>query len=190
MPEQLPTKTDLILVAYLPSLRDLEIARVLGWYRIPLRSAPKVIAVDYIAFYQPSKFGENKWRIEYFARVNGHELVTRAELFTDQLDHPSAHEEYYKIQLGPVIRLPNPILAQKWRRITFFYTTGQYFSQAEIIADLVVQTDERHLLWKALRDRTRLSQAYQSPSLPGFDLDPELLANVLGISDFFVDYDN
>jgi hypothetical protein len=40
--------TDLILVCLLPTPRDLEIARLLGWYRIPLRTAPKVVAVDEI----------------------------------------------------------------------------------------------------------------------------------------------
>ncbi len=39
--------SDLVLVAVMPNQRDLEIARVLGWYRIPLKSAPKVISVDY-----------------------------------------------------------------------------------------------------------------------------------------------
>ncbi len=32
--------TELILVCVLPRPRDLEIARLLGWYRIPLRTAP------------------------------------------------------------------------------------------------------------------------------------------------------
>ena len=50
--------TSLILVAVLPTPRDLEIARVLGWYRIPFRTAPKVVAVDYLAFYQPGSFWE------------------------------------------------------------------------------------------------------------------------------------
>ena len=40
----LPNPSDLILVTYMPSPRDMEIARLLGWYRIPLRTAPKVIA--------------------------------------------------------------------------------------------------------------------------------------------------
>ncbi|MCX6066007.1 MAG: hypothetical protein NT121_09660 [Chloroflexi bacterium] len=44
--------TSLILVCLIPTPRDLEIARLLGWYRIPFRSAPKVVAVDYLAFYQ------------------------------------------------------------------------------------------------------------------------------------------
>ena len=30
--------SDLVLVAVMPNQRDLEIARVLGWYRIPLKS--------------------------------------------------------------------------------------------------------------------------------------------------------
>ncbi|MGD2026535.1 MAG: hypothetical protein PVI99_01855 [Anaerolineales bacterium] len=42
---------DLVLVVFPPTPKDMEIARVLGWYRIPLRTAPKVVAVDWLAFY-------------------------------------------------------------------------------------------------------------------------------------------
>ena len=70
----------LLLLGILPSPRDLEIARVLGWYRIPLKSSPKVIEVDYLAFYQGANFGEqHRWRVEFFAEYHGHELTTRAE---------------------------------------------------------------------------------------------------------------
>ena len=86
--------TDLILVCLLPSPRDLELARLLGWYRIPLRTAPKVVAVDYLAFYQTSAFGERGGQVEYVALVRGHELTTRGELLRDEADHPRAHEEY------------------------------------------------------------------------------------------------
>ncbi|HZU86866.1 MAG TPA: hypothetical protein VFF78_05255, partial [Anaerolineaceae bacterium] len=62
----------LILVAVIPEPRDLEIVRLLGWYRIRFRSAPKVVSVDYLAFYQPSAFGaEHCWRIEYVTEVQG-----------------------------------------------------------------------------------------------------------------------
>jgi hypothetical protein len=101
-----PPTSALILVAIMPSRRDLEIARLLGWYRVPLKSAPKVIDVDYLAFYQTSAFGEgHRWCIEAVAEVRGHELTTRQELFRDDPDHPRASEEYYKIQIGPVERL-------------------------------------------------------------------------------------
>ena len=92
------TSASLVLVCLLPTPRDLEIARLLGWYRIPFRSAPKVIAVDYLAFYQPGSFGAQGGRIQYTAAVRGHELTTRAELLKDEPNHPRAREEYFKIQ--------------------------------------------------------------------------------------------
>jgi hypothetical protein len=180
----LPAPTSLILVAVLTEPRDLEIVRLLGWYRIPLRTAPKVVAVDYLAFYQTGAFGAEKWRIQYVAPVRGHELTTRAELLRDEPDHPRAREEYYKIQLGPLAALPHPVLADKWRRITFFYTTGEYLLSAETVGELVVQTEERELLWKALRERANQAQSYSAANLDNLDLDPVLLAGLLGLQGF------
>jgi hypothetical protein len=181
--------SDLILVAYLPQPRDMEIARLLGWYRIPLRTAPKVIAVDFVAFYQPASFGEHKWRIQTLAPVLGHELVTRAELFKDEFNHPKAHEEYFKIQLGPLFQLPNPILAEGWKRITFVYTTGEYLVQAETLGDLIVHSQDRKTLWAALRERADKSHSYRVEKLPDLDIEPDLLALILGIKDFIGDYE-
>ncbi len=177
------SKDSLVLVAVMNDPRDLEIARLLGWYRIPLRSAPKVVAVDFLAFYQTAAFGENRWRIEYIAPVKGHELTTRSELIQDEPDHPAARQEYYKIQLGPLQRLAQPVLAEGWRRITFFYTTGEHLLGAHALRELVVQSDERQLLWQALRERLSGSQQYQAEELPEIELDPALLAALLGISE-------
>jgi hypothetical protein len=172
-----PPSTALILVGVMPEQRDLEIARVLGWYRMPLRFAPKVINVDYLAFYQTGAFGEeHRWRIESIAEVRGQELTTRGELFRDEPDHPRANEEYYKIQIGPLQQLPRPILAGGWKRVTFLYTTGELFSDAETINDLVVKSDERKLLWQSLRERALQMDQYQASELPDFDLDPMILA--------------
>jgi len=171
----------LILVAILPSPRDLEIARVLGWYRIPLRRAPKVVDVDYLAFYQTAAFGKNeRWMIQFAAEVRGHELTTRAEILRDAPDHPRANEEYYKIQIGPLIQLPKPIHAEQWRRITFLYTTGEYLNQASKLKDLVVQSDEREILWSSLRERALAASHYGAESLPDVDLDPDIL-ELLGV---------
>ena len=181
MSHLLPSPTSLILVAILNDPRALEIARVLGWYRIPLRSAPKVVAVDYLAFYQTAAFGDDKWRIQYIAPVRGHELVKRAELLRDEPDHPHAQHEYYKIQLGALLSLPEPILADKWRRITFLYTTGEYLLRAQSVNDLVVTDEERPLLWQALRERASQSQQYQVDESLAIELQPEILAALLGI---------
>jgi len=147
----------LFLVAVMPNTKDFEIARLLGWYRIPLRMAPKIIDVDYLAFYQTGSFGyEHRWRIEYSAEVLGHELTTRGALFKDEGDHPRANEEYYKIQIGPVEKLSPPIPAGQWKRITFLYTLGSLMNEAQIVNDLVVKAEERELLWKCLRERKQI----------------------------------
>jgi hypothetical protein len=174
--------TSLILVCLLPTPRDLEIARLLGWYRIPLRTAPKVVAVDYLAFYQPSTFGERSGQIEYVAQVNGHELTTRGELLKDEANHPRAKEEYFKIQLDGLEKLKEPIQSDKWKRLTFLYTTGEYLLNAKLLNDLVVHAEEREVLWKSLRERAENEQLYKV-DLPEVDLPPEVLIALLGIKE-------
>jgi len=172
-----PSSTALILVAVVTDPRDLEIARLLGWYRIPLRHAPKVVSVDYLAFYQTGNFGEeHRWQIEMVAPVRGHEMATRAELLRSEPDHPRAKEEYYKIQLGPLQALPAPIQAGKWRRLTFLYTTGDLLMDAHSLSDLVVRTEERSLLWRSLRERALKDGQYHADDLPDDLIDPALLA--------------
>jgi hypothetical protein len=165
----------------------MEIARLLGWYRIPLRTAPKVVAVDYLAFYQPASFGERSGQIEYMAQVRGHELTTRGELLKDEADHPRAKEEYYKIQLGGLEKVKEPIKTDKWKRLTFLYSTGEYLLNAKTLNDLVVEGEERNLLWKSLRERAENEQLYKT-DLPEADIPPEVLMALLGIKDLQADY--
>jgi len=171
-----PEREAIILVAIMPAVRDLEIARLLGWYRIPLRKAPKVVDVDYLAFYQTGAFGQDhRWRVEYFAPVKGHEMTTRRELFRDEVDHPRANDEYFRISLGPLQALSNPVAAGNWRRLTFLYTTGERLLGARTLTDLVVRDDERQLLWRSLRERAQRSSEYRVEDWPAMELDPEIL---------------
>ena len=179
--------TDLILVCLVPQPRDLEIVRLLGWYRIPLRTAPKVVAVDQLAFYQSGSFGESGGRINFFAQVKGHELTTRSELLKDEVNHPRANEEYFKIQVGGLEKLSRPILAGKWKRLTFLYTTGEYMLSAKSLSDLVVKSDERAVLWRSLHERAENIQIYKT-DLPDADIPPELLITLLGIKESSVSY--
>lgn len=180
--------TDLLLVCLLPSPRDLEIARLLGWYRIPLRTAPKVVAVDYLAFYQTSAFGARGGRIEYIAEVRGHELTTRAELLKDEPNHPRAKEEYYKIQIGGLEKLKEPVIAGKWKRITFLYSTGEYLLKAKTLHDLVVDGEERQILWRSLRERAANEQLYKT-DLPEEDVPVDVLMALLGIKEAPAEYE-
>lgn len=180
--------TSLILVCLTPAPRDLEIARLLGWYRIPLRTAPKVVAVDYLAFYQPSTFGERGGKIEFIAEVRGHELTTRGELLKDEANHPRAKEEYYKIQIGGMEKLKEPVIADKWKRITFLYTTGEYLLKAKTLNELVVDGDERVVLWRSLRERAENEQLYKT-DLPEADIPPDVLMALLGIKEVEANYE-
>ena len=179
--------TDLVLVCLLPTPRDMEIARLLGWYRIPLRTAPKVVSVDYLAFYQPTSFGERGGLIEYIAQVRGHELTTRGELLKDESNHPRAKEEYFKMQLGGLEKLNVPVKTDKWKRLTFLYSTGEYLLNAKTLNDLVVEGEERNLLWKSLRERAENEQLYKT-DLPEADIPPDVLMALLGIKDLSGEY--
>lgn len=171
----------LILVAIIPTPEDLQVARVLGWYRIPIKSAPRILNVDFLAFYQPVSFQDRKWRVEYLAPVLGHELTTRIDLLRAEGDHPRADEEYFKIQLGSVQQLRYPILAGKWKRFTFLYTTGEYFVKARHLTDLTVSSGERRRLWKALRERGCCLPAYQTDPAMDDEIPMEVLSSLLGI---------
>ncbi len=141
-----PSQNDLVLVCLIPNPRDLEIARVLGWYRIPLKHAPKVIYTDCLAFYQPASFGkEHQWKIEYCATMHGVELTKRRELLKEEKFHPRAEDEYFKISLGALVKLEKPIVANKWKRITFFYTTGEQILNARTVSDLIIGQEKRGL---------------------------------------------
>jgi len=171
----------LILVAIIPTPEDLQVARVLGWYRIPIRTAPRILNVDFLAFYQPASFIDRKWRIEFLAPVLGHELTTRIDLLREEADHPRADEEYFKVQLGPIQLLPRPIPAREWKRFTFLYTTGEYLQRAGKLTDLTVKPGERRRLWKALRERGSHTPAYQAELDNLDELSEEVLSVLLGI---------
>ncbi len=168
----------LVLVAIMPDPRDMDIARLLGWYRIPLKSAPKILHPDAIAFYQTSSFAKgHRSRIECYAEVTGVELTTRAELFRDEPDHPRAHEEYFKVQLGSLEPLPRPVPADEWKRFTFFYTTGSRLLTAGSIRGLAMNARERGDVWRLLRERE--AEYGRAEGVPGGELPEDLPQELL-----------
>jgi hypothetical protein len=59
---------------------------------------------------------------------------------------------------------------------------------AKLLNDLVVQNEEREILWKNLRERAENEQLYKT-NLPEADIPPEILMILLGIKETHVDYD-
>lgn len=129
--------SDRVLVGVMPDPRDFGLAQDEGWYRIPVRHAPEC-ATDaaVLGLYFTARFGSERWSIPWYAEVRGHELVRRRDLMPGEADHPRADEEYYKLQIGPLIRREPPIPSLRWRRISFITTTWDRFSAAQEINDL------------------------------------------------------
>ena len=59
---------------------------------------------------------------------------------------------------------------------------GEYLLNARSLNDLVVNGDDRQLLWHSLRERAENEQLYKV-DLPEADLPPEVLIALLGIKD-------
>jgi hypothetical protein len=140
-----------VLVAVMNDRRDLEIARDEGWYRIPLKRAPRRVGADYLAFYQTKAFGDEKWAVNYYAPTCRYRLVTRAELMPAEAGHPRAAEPYYKVEIGPLQRLPRSIPSRRLRRITFIPTNLERLLGAEEINDLWDRGSREDRLWEAFK---------------------------------------
>jgi len=74
------------------------------WYHIPVKSAPKnALAVEYLAFYFPKVFGEKlRYKVIYYAKVKGINIMRRIQLFPKEPKHKSAQEKYYQLHLGEI----------------------------------------------------------------------------------------
>ena len=159
--EDPPGAEDLVLVAILNTPRDLEIAQTLGWYRIPLATAPRTVRVDWLAFYLPASFGKDRWSVGYLTEVRGYELRTRRELLFKETDHKRVDEPYFKMQIGPVLELSPPIPARSWRRFTFLFTTGDRLLTAADLSDLTIPQSQ--IRARLLRDRAGSIPSMQVP---------------------------
>jgi len=109
-------------------------------------------------------------------------LTTRAELLKDEANHPRAKEEYYKIQVGGLEKLKEPIVAGKWKRITFYTQRVNTCSKPKRSMTWSWMARERQVLWRSLRERAENAQLYKT-DLPEADVPPEVLMVLLGIKE-------
>jgi very-short-patch-repair endonuclease len=96
-------------------------------------------------------FGSEKWAVNYHAEVRDVDRVKRVELLPQERDHPRAQEEYYRLGIGDLERLPKPIPSWRWRRIVFIPTTTEKLFRAEEINDLYHESPLEDELWRHLK---------------------------------------
>ena len=143
-----------LLVAIINEPRDFHYAGDEHWYRIPVRRAPPRVGARYLAFYHTAACGEDlRWRVCYYAAVQGYRIVSRCALLPDEPDHPRADDLYYRVALGPLLALPRPIPSHSLRRVTFIASTLGALLGATEINDLWDRETARDRLWQALRAR-------------------------------------
>jgi very-short-patch-repair endonuclease len=144
-----------VLIAIINNHRDFLIAHEQGWYRIPVANQQKWLKQgwppNWLACYQTKAFGREAYSIRYYAQVLDVQQKYRWQLFPDQPDDPRSNRKYYQLRLGPIQRLPQPILSRRQRRIVFIPTTWQKFVNAVEINDLYDESSLEDRLWAELK---------------------------------------
>ncbi len=148
-----------VLIAIMNNPHDLAILQEQKWYRIPVTSQPRRWPPQWLAFYQTSVFGSEAYTVSYFGRVKDIQVVRRCDLFPHEFPNPKSDREYFKIHLGEIERLPQPILSRP-RRIIFVSTTWAKFSSATDLNDLFDDSPLEDDLWAEFK-RRRISAERQ-----------------------------
>ena len=89
--------------------------------------------------------------ITFYASTRRYRLLTRRELLPDEADHPHAEDYYFRIDIGPLQRLEQPVPAANMRRITFIHTTLHRLLTAADVRELFYREDPFDKLWHTLR---------------------------------------
>lgn len=145
-----------VLIAIIPSKKDLEIARTKHWYRVRLSMRlPLSIQQNYIkmvAFYQPASFTNEKFIIRWYADVLGIETKKRSDIFPEELPNPKSDDDYFVLKLDELKQLQEPIVTRRPRRIIFINTTKEKFFTAKEINDLYDESPIEEKMWIAMKD--------------------------------------
>lgn len=140
-----------VLVAFLPNKKDFAILQDQKWYRIPVASKPKRWPPKHLAFYQPKAFGDDAFKIRYFGLVKNIEVVTRKEIFPNEIESERSQKQYYRLWLESLQEREQPIPSRLPRKIVFIPTTWDKFVLAEQINDLFDDSPLEDLLWGELK---------------------------------------
>jgi len=175
-----------VLVAVINNEADLQRATTEGWYRIPQRTAPRRIGADYLALYLTSgatgKGNEGAHCVAWYAAIRRYRLTTRRDLIPAEPDHPRASDAYFRIDIGPLQRLANPVPAASYRRLTFIHTTLERLMTARDVTELFCKDDPFDLLWDALRKHKLRPLKNRIVNEAAIDISLRARKGMLGIS--------
>lgn len=139
-----------VLVGVLKRKRDLDLLRQERWYRMPAARAPRQ-TFAYLAFYEPARFGPTGKRIRSYARVLAREIRMRRDLVPNEPNHPAAGEPYVRFRVGPLQKLPRPIVNVPPRRVSFGFATFRDLRRARNILELYRVAPTEQMMERGLR---------------------------------------
>jgi|GEM_PF-2250069 len=122
----LDTDRDHVLVALMPSPKDMDIARTKGWYRMPVTQRSPAVVRDgtatAIAFYQPGSFGDDRYVIRWYSQITSTVIRKRIEVLPNEALDPNAQRDhtishYGSTQRCTAIFLPDDLLAEVTRML-------------------------------------------------------------------------
>jgi very-short-patch-repair endonuclease len=141
------------LVGIINRRKDFRILRERHWYRIPVAAAPAGLAqIRFIAFYLTRVFDEERWQVSYYAEVRKIGIARRRELLPDEPAHPRVDENYYRVEIGELQRLPVPIPSRRRRRLVFIPTSLERLFRAKEINELYLTSPIEERLYQALKE--------------------------------------
>jgi len=134
---------------------DWLIAQTEGWYRIPTDSRTpanlRENEVEYISFYFPKKFGDDKYSIRFYAQIIDIQKVYRKSLFPNESTNSKSDKTYYKISFLPLIALAKPIISNRGRMLLFIPTTLEKLINADELNDIFNDSPLEEKLWQKLK---------------------------------------
>jgi len=141
------------LVGIVPRKSLWPVIRKERWYHIPVASAPRTIkTIRYLAFYFPGAFGkELQYRVIFYAPVLSLDIVKRVQLFPEEPRHIRAGQDYYRIKLSQIRKLPRSIPSLRWRRIVHIPSTYRKLMGAREINDLYDTSPLEDTMYRALK---------------------------------------
>ena len=141
------------LIGIIPRKKLWETIQEEKWYHIPVGSAPhNISSIKYLAFYFPECFPkEYQEQIKYYAKVLKIDTKKRIQLFPKETEHENADKDYFKLYLGKIRELPEPIPNKKQRMIIHIPTSKQKLFTAKEVNDLWDTSPLEEKMYQALK---------------------------------------
>jgi len=158
IPVKAKLEANTVLIALVRSKKDWKQVLEQRIYRIPTRSAPSIVSngtIEYIAFYLPSEFGNERYSIPYYGKIHTIKMQPRIEMVPDEPHHKKAHVNYYRIEIEELLPLREPFVSLRPRRLLFIPTSEQKFFRpvAREINHLFNDSPLENLLWDSFYDK-------------------------------------